>query len=329
MDILGVMPSTVSVVEYATEEEWLEERKKGIGGSDIAVLLGLNKYKSKLQLYKEKVENYKKDMSDNVFIKKGKDLEDFIRIKYVTPYFNEKEYNVIHPDTILKNSKYPNLRVSLDGLAIPKDNPGDPAKNVIIEIKWVSEYAEDNWNTEEYFGIPANYYAQVQEYMLVTGAKKAVVCALFDSSWQVNFYEIPINYDFCAKIVNEADEFMRINVGMRIPPSINSALDKDFLVEALSKQSDTIVEDEQMDELIVGYREVKNSIKMLENLTQETMSKLTQLYLDGHRPKSPLCKMTISAVQSTRFDADSFKKDYPDLYKEYTKTSSYSRTTIK
>ena len=29
-----------------TREEWLEERKNGIGGSDAATILGLNPYKS-------------------------------------------------------------------------------------------------------------------------------------------------------------------------------------------------------------------------------------------------------------------------------------------
>ena len=33
-----------------TREEWLEERKKGIGGSDAATILGLNPYKTNIQI---------------------------------------------------------------------------------------------------------------------------------------------------------------------------------------------------------------------------------------------------------------------------------------
>ncbi len=33
-----------------SREEWLEERKKGIGGSDAAVILGLNPYKNNIRL---------------------------------------------------------------------------------------------------------------------------------------------------------------------------------------------------------------------------------------------------------------------------------------
>ncbi|HFC9341278.1 TPA: YqaJ viral recombinase family protein, partial [Enterococcus hirae] len=37
-----------------SHQEWLEDRKKGIGGSDVATVLGLNKYKSPYQLWLEK-----------------------------------------------------------------------------------------------------------------------------------------------------------------------------------------------------------------------------------------------------------------------------------
>lgn len=34
--------------------EWLRERQKGIGGSDIGAILGLNKYKTAFEVYLEK-----------------------------------------------------------------------------------------------------------------------------------------------------------------------------------------------------------------------------------------------------------------------------------
>lgn len=37
-----------------THDEWLLDRRKGIGGSDVATILGLNKWKSPYQLWLEK-----------------------------------------------------------------------------------------------------------------------------------------------------------------------------------------------------------------------------------------------------------------------------------
>ena len=37
-------------------EEWLELRKKGIGGSDASIVCGINKYKSPVELWLDKTE---------------------------------------------------------------------------------------------------------------------------------------------------------------------------------------------------------------------------------------------------------------------------------
>lgn len=135
MNILDYLPKEVSQIYFLDENDWLEERRKGMGGSDVAVVMGLNKYKSELRLYKEKVEGLKEDMSENTFVKKGKDLEDLIRLKYCLPYFKEKGYVVIHPDVILTNSVKPVFRANLDGFAIPEMFTGDYENNIVLEIK--------------------------------------------------------------------------------------------------------------------------------------------------------------------------------------------------
>ena len=42
-----------SILEMS-HQEWLEDRQKGIGGSDVGTILGLNKWKSPYQLWLEK-----------------------------------------------------------------------------------------------------------------------------------------------------------------------------------------------------------------------------------------------------------------------------------
>ncbi|WP_196802087.1 YqaJ viral recombinase family protein, partial [Clostridium cadaveris] len=36
--------------------DWLKERQKGIGGSDVGAILGVNKWKTPFQVYLEKTE---------------------------------------------------------------------------------------------------------------------------------------------------------------------------------------------------------------------------------------------------------------------------------
>ena len=48
------MAKILASTENMPYEEWLEYRKKGIGGSDASVICGINKYKSPVELWLEK-----------------------------------------------------------------------------------------------------------------------------------------------------------------------------------------------------------------------------------------------------------------------------------
>ena len=87
----------LTTLSFTNEEDWLELRTKGIGGSDIGAILGLNSHSSPLKVYRQKVEGYKEDLSDNIFIKKGKELENLILTNYVKPYFAKMGYEVGKP----------------------------------------------------------------------------------------------------------------------------------------------------------------------------------------------------------------------------------------
>ena len=63
-----------------TREKWLEERKKGIGGSDAAAILGLNPYKDNIKLWEEKTgRRQAEDISEKEYVKYGTNAEDLLR----------------------------------------------------------------------------------------------------------------------------------------------------------------------------------------------------------------------------------------------------------
>ena len=241
---------SVEFLSYSNEEQWHELRKKGIGGSDAGAVMGLNKYTSPLKLYRIKAGTFKEDQEGNVYIKKGKTLEEVVFKNHVVPDMASKNYIALHPEHIFVNKQYPWLRANCDGLAVPQI--GTPADNIVIEIKWVSEYAEVNWDGDEYCGIPASYYAQVQHYMLVTGARKARLYALFDRTWEVKIYEIPFNASFVLKLISETKQFYD-NLQAGIEPKISASKDKEFMPEALEGVPKVQTVDETLDPIVGEY----------------------------------------------------------------------------
>lgn len=316
---------SVEFLEYANEAQWHELRKKGIGGSDAGAVMGLNKYTTPLKLYRTKIGEYKEDQEDNVYIKKGKDLEGVVFEKYVTPDMASKGYTALHPEHIFVNKQYPWLRANCDGLAVPLI--GTPADNVVIEIKWVSEYAEVNWDGDEYCGIPASYYAQVQHYMIVTGARKSRLYALFDRTWDVKIYDIPFNPSFALKLISETKQFYD-NLQAGIEPKISASKDKEFMPEALEGAPKVQTVDETLDPIVGEYLTMKAECDALEKQMQENYDKIIAAYLEGKVP-SKMFKVTVSSCKRAGFDSKRFAADHPAAYEAYKTEVPYSRTVIK
>lgn len=146
-----------------TREEWLKERKKGIGGSDAATILGLNPYKDNIKLWEEKTgRRQAEDISEKEYVKYGTNAEDLLRELFKLDY---PKYEVRHDEnTIIKHPKYPFLFASLDGTLIDKET----GEMGILEIKTTNilqSMQKEKWKEK----IPDNYYCQVLHYLNVTG----------------------------------------------------------------------------------------------------------------------------------------------------------------
>lgn len=146
-----------------TREEWLKERMSGIGGSDAAAIIGLNPYKSNVDLWKEKVGLVKaKDISDKSYVQYGIAMEDILRKSFAVKH---PEFEVLHEEnTIIRHPKYPFLFASLDGTLVKKET-GEAG---VLEIK-TSEILRSMQKEKWKDGVPQNYYCQVLHYLNVTG----------------------------------------------------------------------------------------------------------------------------------------------------------------
>lgn len=154
-----------------TREEWLEERKKGIGGSDAAAILGLNPYKDNIKLWEEKTgRRQAEDISEKEYVKYGTNAEDLLRELFKLDY---PKYEVRHDEnTIIKHPKYPFLFASLDGTLIDKET----GEMGILEIKTTNilqSMQKEKWKEK----IPDNYYCQVLHYLNVTGYSFVIIKA--------------------------------------------------------------------------------------------------------------------------------------------------------
>ena len=149
------------------DDEWLDFRSKGIGGSDVAAIMGISKYRSPVEVWMEK-RGLKEpaDLSDKEAVEWGNRLESIVRDKFAEMH---PELMVMELPASLVSHNRPWAHANLDGCV--KDEHGDWG---VLEIKTVGKNREKDWAD----GVPDYYLTQVTHYLSVTGWKYAWVAAL-------------------------------------------------------------------------------------------------------------------------------------------------------
>lgn len=172
-----------------TRNEWLEERKKGIGGSDASAIIGMNPYKTNIELWEEKTgKKEAEDISEKEYVKYGTYAEEYLRELFKLDF---PEYDVRHEEnTIIKHPIYPFLFASLDGQLVNKET----GEKGILEIKTTNilqSIQKEKWKNS----VPQNYYIQVLHYLNVTGYTFAILKA-------------QLKYDYSGDIRLETKHYM-------------------------------------------------------------------------------------------------------------------------
>ena len=152
---------SVEMHKCKNHEAWLKNRKKFIGGSDVSCILGLNPYKTNVQLYREKKGLVEPDdLSDNPLVQYGTQAEEHIRALFSLDHQDLKVEYI--PNNSWRNTDYPFAAASLDGWS--QDENG---RKGILEIKTstiTTSQQANKWKDQ----IPDNYFCQVLFYLGVT-----------------------------------------------------------------------------------------------------------------------------------------------------------------
>lgn len=149
-----------------SHEQWLEERKKTIGGSEIGAILGMNPWQSAYSLWAEKTGRIP-SFDGNLQTKLGSYLEEF-----VAKLFEEQSgKKVQRTNFIYRNDKYEGLHASPDRLLVSEDAG--------LEIKTTSAYNSGKFKGVEF---PQQYYAQAVQYMAVTERRQWYIAVLIGNT---------------------------------------------------------------------------------------------------------------------------------------------------
>ena len=161
-------------------EEWLQNRQR-IGGSDASAILGMNPYRTNIELWQIKTgQMIPEDISDKPYVKYGTQAEEHLRELFKLDF---PEYQVFYEENNMwLNDKYPFAHASLDGWLMDQDG-----RKGVWECKTTNilqSMQKEKWKDR----IPDNYYIQLLHYLMVTEFEFAVLKAQLKSEFNGEIY---------------------------------------------------------------------------------------------------------------------------------------------
>jgi len=145
----------------APRDQWLDERRKGIGGSDVPLLMGVSAYGTEYELWLDKT-GRAQHQEQTEAMRRGNWLEG-----HVVDYFAEETKVGVRRCGLVANRETPILRATPDRLT---DDGG------CLEVKTLGAFAKvgKEWRDG---GIARNAYVQGQWQLMVTGRTHLWLCA--------------------------------------------------------------------------------------------------------------------------------------------------------
>ena len=291
----------LSVKDAEDHEKWLEARAIGIGGSDAAVIMGMNQYKSPYQLWLEKTgQTEAPDLSGNQYVYWGTKNE-----ANIADWFQEETGKKVKRLGTLRSKEYPFILANVDRTVV--------SENAGLEIKTAGVRQYRKWKDDE---IPDAYYCQCLHYMAVTGADYWYIAVLLGGN-EAKWKRIERNEEDIQHLIMAETDFWKL-VETKTPPPVDGS---DSCAAALSAQykggdpnfsvvlqpsTEDVIESLENDKAIMDalrkqITEKENRLKaLLGNAEEGTTDHYRVLWkTQAGRPSVPLAKI---------------KKQAPDVY---------------
>ncbi len=297
----------------ATHDEWLNDRLKGIGGSDAGAVLGLNPYKSAYTLWAEKTGRISSYVPDNEAMRQGRDLED-----YVAKRFEEETGKKVRKSGFSYQSKeYPFMLANVDRLVVGEDAG--------LECKTTSVLTKTKYDKGD---IPASYYAQCMHYMAVTGASRWYIAVLILNKG-FYWYSIERNEEEIQNLIAAESDFWEMVTNNEEPIVDDSDSTSTTLEKLYPKDDGETLDLFGQENEISLYMDIKARIKNLEKKKKEYENTF-KADLGNHTfGRSDRYQMSWKQIESERFDGKRLKEEKPDIYDQYLKKVNFRRFEVK
>lgn len=294
-----------------SHQDWLQMRKAGIGGSDVAVACGLSRWKSPFQLWSEKT-NRIVPVKAGEAAYWGSVMEPVLRAEFT----KRTNLEVHECPFFLRSKEHKFMLANIDGYVKNEDGSFS-----VLEIKTANAYAVQDWQD----GLPIEYFAQIMHYMVVTGMNSAYVAVLLGGN-EFRIQKYDRDEDMIQHIIQMEEHFWYDFILKDIAPQA-TAKDNEILGQLYPKSESKAIEmPQKAREVLADYEQANRDLALAKEKKEEAEAKLKLMLSEAELGIIDGYKISWKNVSTTRLDS---KKVKSLLTEEQLQSCSNTTTTRK
>jgi len=281
-------------------EQTQDLRKSGIGGSDAATIMGLNPYKTPLQLAREKL-GLDPGFQGNAATHWGERLESLIAQEY-SVVTGKKIARVNHT---LRLKEHPYIMGHLDRRII--------GERAVLECKNVGFRMSAEWGESGTDKVPAHYAIQGQHYLMFPEVKEYCDFAPLIGGQDFRIHHMLPDSELQDMILQAEVKFWEMLQRGELPDPVNNG---DCQVRWNADNEATVYASDEVVDWNLELMSATASVKELEAKIEDLQFKIKSFMGEASILLGPDGKKlrTWKEQKTAGFDAEGFQKDFPDLY---------------
>ena len=296
-------------------EQWLEARRKGIGGSDASAIMGQNPWASPLTVYLDK-RGIAPEKAETEAMRQGTDCEEVVAFRFT----RDTGLKVKRCNKLIRHPDYPWMQANIDRQLVCKGFVG-------LECKTTSPFNKTDFDGGS---IPPNYFWQCQHYMAVTGAKEWYLAVMvFSTAFHV--FRIMRDENAISQLIEAERVFWHDHVLAGEPPypigieAEDEAIDAMYSTARYDKAANLDDMRSQFESLSLYKQEAKTLDARIKSIEQSIKMRM------GMCTSGSCGRFSITWKDETRttIDTKRLRAEQPETYAMYAKTSTSRPFKIK
>lgn len=254
----------VADTDTLTRDEWLDERRHGIGGSDVSAIAGLNPWRTPLAVWLEKTGIYVPDDAPSEAMEWGTLLEPVV----ADEFSKRSGIPTVVSRQLLAHPDHRFMRANIDR-AIPHDPVEGVPTAGIYEGKTTSPWQAREWADNK---IPDHAALQTHHYLLTTDLAYGYVAVLIGGQ-RLEWRRVERDVEIDAFLLSIESEFWKRVENQDPPPP--EASDAQLLGDVWSPRPESsLVVTDELREALAAREAAKHAEKVAAEAAAEAQARI-------------------------------------------------------